>query len=147
MQISSHLVDEILEAIWIARENGRAQVDSEIEKLLKASPFKVALASNYSELTSQVDLILPVAGPYAREGTVTNEQGLVQWLQPALDIPPGIKPDWQVVAELSHLITGEEFLFTGAGDVTWKINHSVPGYKHITRFKIGSVGQLVEVTE
>lgn len=28
MQISSHLVDEILEAIWIARENGRAQVDN-----------------------------------------------------------------------------------------------------------------------
>ncbi len=28
MQINSHLVDEILEAIWIARENGRAQVDN-----------------------------------------------------------------------------------------------------------------------
>ncbi|MEE9466324.1 MAG: iron dependent repressor, metal binding and dimerization domain protein, partial [Candidatus Neomarinimicrobiota bacterium] len=28
MQINSHLVDEILEAIWIAREDGRAQVDN-----------------------------------------------------------------------------------------------------------------------
>ncbi|MEE8379596.1 MAG: hypothetical protein V3R49_04420 [Gammaproteobacteria bacterium] len=78
---------------------------------------------------------------------MTNEQGLVQWLQPSLASPEGTKPDWQVVAELSHLITGEEYLFTGAGDVTWKINHSVSAYKHITRFKIGNVGQFVEVTE
>ena len=88
--------------------------------------------------------MLPVAGPFEREGTVTNKQGLVQWLEPALTIMGEARPDWQVMAELTQLLTGQASLFTCAGDVTWKINQSVPAYSSATRFKLGSRGQFVQ---
>ncbi|MEE9465103.1 MAG: molybdopterin-dependent oxidoreductase [Candidatus Neomarinimicrobiota bacterium] len=123
--------------------DGRAEITPDLERLFKAARFKMVLAGNHSELTAKADLVLPVAGPFEREGTVTNEKGLVQWLEPALTIRGEARPDWQVVAELSQLLTGEASLYTCAGDVTWKINQTIPAYNQITRFKLGRQGQFV----
>lgn len=126
--------------------DGRAELTTDLQKLFAASPFKVVLASNESEVTELADLVLPVAGPYEREGTVTNDQGLVQWLQPALQLSGQARPDWLVVAELDHILTGEESLYTCAGDVTWKINQTISAYSQATRFKLGRKGQFVTGT-
>jgi len=124
--------------------DGRADMTRDLEKLLGLAPFKVVLASIQSAVTEQADLVLPVAQPFAREGTITNDRGLVQWLQPALEPAMNMKPAWQVVAELGQLMTGTDSLYTCAGDVTWKINKTIPGYGDITRFKLGRRGQFVE---
>ena len=124
--------------------DGRGELTPDLKRLFKAAPFKVILAANGSTLTEQADLVLPVAGPFEREGTVTNKQGLVQWLEPALTILGEARPDWQVMAELTQLLTGQASLFTCAGDVTWKINQSIPAYSSATRFKLGSRGQFVQ---
>ncbi|MCK4578662.1 MAG: molybdopterin-dependent oxidoreductase, partial [Candidatus Marinimicrobia bacterium] len=84
--------------------DGRTAIDGDVEKLLKASPFTVILASNMNKFTERANLILPVAGPFQREGTITNDRGLVQWLEPALQLTGEAKPDWQVVAELGQLL-------------------------------------------
>ena len=127
--------------------DGRAEMTSDVTRLMEEAAFRVVLASYPSDITEQADLILPVAGPFAREGTVTNDQGLVQWLQPALQIQEHARPDWRVVAELDQHLTGEVSLFTCAGDVTWKINQTIAAYSQATRFKLGKTGQFVTGTE
>ena len=122
--------------------DGRAHLSGELKRLLEWVAFKVVVASLPSELTAQADIVLPVATPYAREGTITNDKGLVQWLQPALHPVGEVRPDWQVMAELGQLLTGEGHLYTCAGDVTWKINQTTPGYSQITRFRLGRTGQF-----
>lgn len=124
--------------------DGRGEVTDSIKKLFAAAPFTVVLAGNRSAVTQLADLVLPVAGPFEREGTVTNDQGLVQWLQPATQLKGQARPDWQVVAELSQILIGEGAMYTCAGDVTWKINQTIAAYSQITRFKIGKSGQFVE---
>lgn len=127
--------------------DGRAELTSDTKQLFEDAAFKVILASHQSDITDQADLILPIASPFAREGTVTNDQGLVQWLQPALQIQERARPEWRVVAELDQHLTGEVSLFTCAGDVTWKINQSIAAYSQATRFKLGRKGQFVTGTE
>lgn len=124
--------------------DGRGEITESIKKLFAAAPFTVVLASNRSAITELADLVLPVAGPFEREGTVTNDQGLVQWLQPATQLKGQARPDWQVMAELSQTLIGEGAMYTCAGDVTWKINQTIAEYSQITRFKIGKSGQFVE---
>ncbi|MCH7496266.1 MAG: molybdopterin-dependent oxidoreductase [Candidatus Marinimicrobia bacterium] len=129
--------------LLIMDADGRAKITSDMDKLLRAAAFKVVLASNASAVTDRADLVLPIAGPYEREGTVTNDQGLVQWLQPARQLQGEARADWLVVAELSRLLTGEGSLYTFTGDVTWKINHTIPAYSQATRFRLGLKGQFV----
>jgi predicted molibdopterin-dependent oxidoreductase YjgC len=100
------------------------------------------VAACTSDITDLADLILPVASPYGREGTVTNDKGLVQWLLPALYPEGDVRPDWQVIAELGQVLTGDGHLYTCAGDVTWKINKTTPGYNQITRFRLGQTGKF-----
>lgn len=126
--------------------DGRAGVTSDLRRFLKASPFKVVLASNRSSVTELADLVLPVAGPFEREGTVTNDRGLVQWMQPALEPKGQARPAWLVIAELDRLLTGEGSLYTCAGDVTWKINRTISAYSQATRFKLGLKGQFLTGT-
>ncbi len=128
--------------LLIMDADGRAELTADLKKLFDTSPFKIVLASNKSDITELADLILPVAGPFEREGTVTNDQGLVQWLEPALDLVGQARPIWLVVAELDRLLTGEVGLYTCAGDVTWKINRTIAAYSQATRFKLGLKGQF-----
>jgi NADH-quinone oxidoreductase subunit G len=127
--------------------DGRAELTSELSQLIEGSAFRVVLASHHSDITNLADLILPIAGPFAREGTVTNNKGLVQWLQPSLPIQGYARPDWRVVAELDQHLTGEVSLYSCAGDVTWKINQTIAAYSQATRFKLGRKGQFVTRTE
>ncbi|UCH61759.1 MAG: (2Fe-2S)-binding protein [Fidelibacterota bacterium] len=126
--------------------DGRAEVTADLKGLFESSSFKVVLASNESNITAMADLVLPVAGPFEREGTVTNDQGLVQWLQLALERKGQARPAWLVLAELDRLLTGEASLYTCAGDVTWKINRAISAYSQATRFKLGLKGQLLTGT-
>ena len=126
--------------------DGRAEVTADLKRLFKGSSFKVVLASNVSDVTALADMVLPVAGPYEREGTVTNDRGLVQWQQPALEPKGQARPAWLVIAELDRLLTGEASLYTCAGDITWKINRTISAYSRATRFKLGSKGQFLTGT-
>ncbi len=126
--------------------DGRAEVTADLKRLFKGSSFKVVLAGNVSDVTTLADLVLPVAGPFEREGTVTNDRGLVQWLQPAMEPKGQARPAWLVIAELDRLLTGEASLYTCAGDVTWKINRTISAYSQATRFKLGSKGQFLTGT-
>jgi NADH-quinone oxidoreductase subunit G len=127
--------------------DGRTKISADLKRLIEASPFVVVLACNQTPLTEMTDLVLPVAGPFEREGTVTNGQGLVQWLRPAIQIKGQVRPDWQVVAELDHHLTGEGALYAFAGDVTWKINQTIAAYSQATRFKLGEKGQFLTGVE
>ena len=128
--------------IIILDGDGRAEIKGDLTRLMAAAQFSVVLASIPSEVTQNADLVLPIASPYAREGTFTNDQGLVQWLQPALHPPDDVRADWQVVAELGQQLTGEDHLYSYAGDVTWKITQTTVGYGQITRFRLGKLGQF-----
>ena len=129
--------------LLILDADGRAKLTSDLTKLCQAAAFKVVLASQHSDITGLADLVLPIAGPYDREGTVTNDQGLLQWLRPARQLQGLARPDWLAVAELGRLLTGEGGLYTHSGDVTWKINQTIPSYSQATRFRLGLKGQFV----
>ncbi|UCD38107.1 MAG: molybdopterin-dependent oxidoreductase, partial [Fidelibacterota bacterium] len=138
----SLLKDEV-GVLLVMDADGRTALTADLKRLFDASPFKVVLASNTSDVTEMADLVLPVSGPFEREGTVTNDRGLVQWLHPALQLKGQTRPDWLVVAELDHVLTGEASLYAYAGDVTWKINQTVAAYSQATRFKLGKQGQFL----
>ncbi len=130
--------------LLIMDADGCGKVTADVSKLCEAAGYTVVLASNRSDIVELADLVLPIAGPFEREGTVTNDQGLVQWLRPARLLQGKARADWLVVAELDRLLTGEGSLYTHAGDVTWKINQTIPAYSQATRFKLGLKGLFVE---
>lgn len=141
------IYSENIGVLLILDADRRGKITADVEKLMGAASYVIVLSAYESEITAKADLILPIAGVFEREGTVTNDKGLVQWLQPALEPGDDAKPGWQVVAELARLITGEGAMYNYAGDVTWKIAQSVTAYGQVTRFKLGQHGMFVESSD
>jgi len=85
------LEDGSLKAIWIICTNPLVSLPNanRIEKALKNAKFVVVQdVSHLSETTEHADLLLPAAGWAEKEGTMTNSERRITYLNKVLD-PPG----------------------------------------------------------
>ena len=89
--------------------------------------------------TRHADVVFPAESYAEKEGTVTHPDGRLQRLRPGVPHPGGVRPMWEVLAELSALL-GEETGIDSAPDALAAIASEVPFYAGITPEEIGGTG-------
>jgi len=64
----------------------------------------VALASNGGPLADVASVIVPVASHAEAEGSFVNAKGMSQRFLAAIPAPTGVRPAWEVLAQLAKLL-------------------------------------------
>ncbi len=86
--------------------------------LQKAELVIVQDAYHPTETTCQAHVILPAAQWSERDGTLTNSERRISYLEKVVDPPGESKPDWKIVCELASKMDFEkDFLFQNASEV------------------------------
>jgi NADH-quinone oxidoreductase subunit G len=90
-------VQVVLALGWASKESA-----AELSALAKIPV--ISLTSNEGALPSIASIVIPVAVHAETSGTFTNRRGLAQQFKRAIHAPPGIKPAWEVLAELGRAL-------------------------------------------
>ena len=98
--------------------------------------FIVVQAYAMTRLAKSAHLILPGLAPFEREGTITNDQGRVQWVRSVLPNNGESRPDWEILNLLYK--TGERF--SDINELMKRMGEQFPSYSGITFFKLGDQG-------
>jgi NADH-quinone oxidoreductase subunit G len=139
--IRESLADGSLEAAFLINAdpvrdfgNGPAWSDAlgKAKFLLCASMFADASARH-------ADVVFPAEAYAEKEGTVTHPDGRLQRLRPGIPHPGGVRPMWEVLAELSALL-GDETGIDSTPEALATITSEVPFYAGITPEEIGGLG-------
>jgi NADH-quinone oxidoreductase subunit G len=109
------------------------------EEALRSAGFVVAFSMFEDESTRHADVVLPAESHAEKEGTVTHPDGRLQRLRPSIPHPGGIRPGWQVLAELAARL-GDETRVDSAPEALAALAAEVPFYEGITPEEIGGLG-------
>jgi formate dehydrogenase (NADP+) alpha subunit len=101
-------------------------------KCLDKLEFLVCQDIFLSETALSADIVLPAAAAMEREGTFTNTERRVQWLNQVVDPPGEAKPDWWIACQVARRMGAPGFDFDSAAAVLAEINTLTPSYGGIT---------------
>ncbi len=114
------LNDGTLKAIWIICTNPVVSLPDALqaEKGLENAKFVVVQdISHRSETTKYADLLLPAAGWLEKEGTMTNSERRISYLEKAIDPPGEALPDVEILQRFADKMGFHGFDFDGASDI------------------------------
>ncbi len=109
-----------LKAIWIICTNPLVSLpDSRrVEAALKKARFVVVQdISRKSDTVEFADLILPAAGHFEKEGTMTNSERRVSLLNKVVDAPGEALPDVDILCRFANEMGFSGFNYTSVGDI------------------------------
>ncbi len=109
-----------LKAIWIICTNPLVSLpDSRrVEAALKKARFVVVQdISRKSDTVEFADLILPAAGHFEKEGTMTNSERRVSYLNKVMDAPGEALPDVDILCRFANEMGFTGFNYTSVGDI------------------------------
>ncbi len=89
--------------------------------------FAVVVDQFYSQTAMAADVVLPSCTALEKDGTFTNIEGRVQWVQPAVEPIGNSRPTWRIFADLAKAM-GHDFGYRSTTDVSREIASMVPGY-------------------
>ncbi len=109
-----------LKAIWIICTNPLVSLpnSNKIEKALKQAKFVIVQdISHRSETTEYADLILPAAGWAEKEGTMTNSERRITYLNKVVDPPGEALPDAEILWNFARKMGYKGFEYNGVEEV------------------------------
>ncbi len=109
-----------LKAIWIICTNPVVSLPNanKIERALKKAKFVVVQdISNHSETTKYADLLLPAAGWLEKEGTMTNSERRISYLEKGIEPPGEAMPDAEILWKFGQAMNFKGFDFNDAEEV------------------------------
>ena len=134
--LPSKIKKQNIRGIYIL-DNG---IDIELEdiwkKILKTMDFVVVQSYVMTSLSKTADIILPGLSPFESEGTITNDQGRVQWLRPSLPALGDGRPDWEIL----NLIDKTENRYADLNDLMKGLGNQFPTYCDVSLFNLGDQG-------
>ena len=147
-EVSSYIFEDIFNEIkkqkiklMYALDDGvNRELTQEWKDLLRNLDFLVVQTYAMTPLAERAHLLLPGAAPLEREGTLMNDSGRIQWLQPVLPLQGSSRPDWQIVAEVMNTVGKRELDYSHVSEVLAEMNERIPAYKGVTFFKLGESG-------
>ncbi len=89
--------------------------------------------------TAKADVLLPLETHAEKDGTVTHPDGRLQRVRPSASRPGDIRPNWQVLSDLSSAL-GHDTGINSQPTAFAALAHSVPFYSGIDNAKIGGRG-------
>mgnify|MGYP001181117374 FL=1 len=147
-EVSSYIFEDIFNEIkkqkiklMYALDDGvNRELTQEWKDLLRNLDFLVVQTYAMTPLAERAHLLLPGAAPLEREGTLMNDSGRIQWLQPVLPLQGSSRPDWQIVAEVMNTVGKRELDYSHVSEVLAEMNERIPAYEGVTFFKLGESG-------
>ncbi len=109
-----------LKAIWIVCTNPVVSLpDSlKIEKALEKASFVVVQdISHNSETTKYADLLLPAAGWLEKEGTMTNSERRISYLEKGIEPPGEALPDAEIFIKFAQKMDFDGFDYENASEI------------------------------
>jgi len=109
-----------LKALWIICTNPMVSWPdaSRAEAALKNAKFIVVQdISSRSETVGLADLVLPAAGHMEKEGTMTNSERRISYLQKVIDPPGEALPDAEIVCSFAKAMGFKGFDYSSAADI------------------------------
>ncbi|MFQ6675057.1 MAG: molybdopterin-dependent oxidoreductase, partial [Fidelibacterota bacterium] len=85
-------------------------------------------------------VILPGPAPLEREGTMTNDQGRIQWLRPSLPREGQVRADWEILMEVMNTAGKRQYDYADLGEILRAMGEVFPAYKGVSLFRIGDRG-------
>ncbi len=134
-----------LKALYVMGEDPatRLRGGGTVLKALKKIDFLVVQDMFLTPTAALAQVVLPTVSFAEREGTFTNLEGRVQKLQRAISPRGQAKPDWQIVALLDKLLSGQ-FNYDSAEDIFKDIAATVPAYRGMSYAQLGTKGSLAQ---
>ena len=134
--LASKIKKQNIRGIYILDNGIDIELDDIWKKILKTMDFVVVQSYVMTSLSKTADIILPGLSPFESEGTITNDQGRVQWLRPSLSTPGDGRPDWQIL----NLIDKTENRYVDLNDLMKGLGKQFSSYSDISLFKLGEQG-------
>ena len=106
-----------------------------VKEALEAVEFLVVQDIFLTETAQYADVVLPAASFAEKNGTYTNTERRVLWVQKAIDPPGEAKPDWVIVQDVARKM-GYDMGYSSVKDIIDEINRLVPIYAGITYERI-----------
>jgi len=109
-----------LKAVWIVCTNPVVSLpDSlQVENALKKANFVVVQdISHNSETTKYADLLLPAAGWLEKEGTMTNSERRISYLEKGIDPPGEALPDAEIFTKFAQKMNFKGFDYENASEI------------------------------
>ena len=85
-----------------------------------------------TETTAYAHVVLPAAAAMESEGTFSNTERRVQWLNQVVPPPGDAKPNWWIVGQVAKRMGGQGFEYHSAADILSEINQLTPSFAGIT---------------
>ena len=104
-----------------------------------AADFVVSFSMFETATTAKADVVLPLETHAEKDGTVTHPDGRLQRVRPSASRPGDIRPNHQVLTELS-LALGHDTGITSQPTAFAALTNAVPFYADITDAEIGGRG-------
>jgi ferredoxin-nitrate reductase len=120
VQMIDGLENGSLKAIWIVCTNPMVSLpDSRcVEEALKKARFVVVQdISRKSDTLSFADVILPAAGHFEKEGTMTNSERRVSYLEKIVDPPGEAKPDSEILCLFAKAMGYDGFDYSDQSEI------------------------------
>ncbi|MDB4297278.1 molybdopterin-dependent oxidoreductase [Flavobacteriaceae bacterium] len=109
-----------LKAIWIICTNPVVSLPNSnlVERALKKAKFVVVQdISHNSETTKYADLLLPAAGWLEKEGTMTNSERRISYLEKGIEAPGEALPDAEILWRFAQAMKYPGFNYKNAEEV------------------------------
>ncbi|HEX7503202.1 MAG TPA: molybdopterin-dependent oxidoreductase, partial [Acidobacteriota bacterium] len=102
-----------------------------VEQALKKLDFLVVQDIFLTETAQLADVVLPVASFAEKQGTFTNTERRVLWVEKAVTAPGEARIDWEVIRDVSTRL-GYKMEYASIKDIIDEVNKMVPQYAGIT---------------
>jgi NADH-quinone oxidoreductase subunit G len=109
------------------------------EAAITAADFVVCFSMFENSTTTKADVLFPLETHAEKDGTVTHPDGRLQRVRPSAGRPGDIRPNIQVLAELSAAL-GHDTGITSQPSAFSALTHAVPFYAAIDDASIGGRG-------
>ncbi|MCF6278788.1 MAG: molybdopterin-dependent oxidoreductase [Flavobacteriaceae bacterium] len=109
-----------LKAIWIVCTNPAVSLpDSlKVEAALKNAKFVIVQdISHNSETTKYADLLLPAAGWFEKEGTMTNSERRIGYLEKGIEPPGEALPDAEIFTKFAQKMNFKGFDYENSSEI------------------------------
>jgi formate dehydrogenase alpha subunit len=122
-----------VKALYIMGENPMISDPnlSHVKEALEKLDFLVVQDLFLTETAQLADVVLPAASFAEMQGTFTNTERRVLWVEKALEAPGQARVDWEILREVAKRM-GYPMAYRSVKDVVAEINALTPSYTGIT---------------
>jgi len=121
-----------IKALYVVGENPLATLPAsfEVNKALEKLEVLICQDPFLTETAQLAHIVFPASTFAEKDGTVTNQEGKVQYLRPALDSLGESTLDWHIMVGMANIL-GSPMEYETTQDIQQEIRKILPGYYNL----------------